>query len=110
MCKIIINNLKQNRMKLKEGVKIEELLTLGFQILDKDYKEDNGIDEYDTLGVSEGYIFDLGHARRGQFYYLFCHFSGSFSIYASEPDGSGGMCSLAYIDIFKELYDKGIVE
>ncbi len=40
-------------------------------------------------------VFEVGHSRRGQFYYILCHQNSlELSVLATEPDGSGGMINL----------------
>ena len=50
------------------------------------------------------YVYEIGHSRRGQFYYfLFDINTKNFSVIASEPDGSGGAVELPdiLIDLIK---------
>lgn len=75
-------------MKVKENLSIDILLDYGFEKINKEIEEQN--DEY-TLS-SFDYKFEIGHARRGQFYYLLVNESTrNIMIYASEPDGMGGI-------------------
>lgn len=97
-------------MKLKSNVKASVLLGYNFHENNEEYKEDNGIDEYHTLNYFKGYVFGLGHSRRGQFYYLLCSYDGQFSIYASKPDGSGGILPIFNQKVFSKLFSDSIVE
>lgn len=74
-------------MKLKEDFNLEKLLDYGFLKIDKQEMMDN---EEWTLSVYD-YLFEIGHARRGQFYYLLVsEDTRTITLYASEPDGSEG--------------------
>lgn len=91
-------------MKIKEDVNIEILLNYGFTKIDKEEEEEN---ENYTI-ASFDYGFEIGHARRGQFYYLLVdENSRNIIIYATEPDGSGGtvMCP----DVLIKLVLDGII-
>lgn len=95
-------------MKLNTDLNIEVLEKYGFEKLDDVYKENYNVDDSDNLYFLNGYIYTLGHSRRGQFYYLLCSFIGDFSIYASKPDGSGGALNLSD-PIFLNLIKDGII-
>ena len=74
-------------MKLKNDFNLEELLDYGFTKINKEEETKN--EEY-TI-ASYDYKFEIGHARRGQFYYLLVsEDTRTITLYASEPDGSGG--------------------
>jgi len=69
-------------MKLREDVNPDILLELGFVKVDDDDDED--------ITTYYDYNYVLGMGRRGQCYYLLYDINtNAFSIYASEPDGSG---------------------
>lgn len=72
-------------MKVNENYKIENLTDYGFEKIDKKYEEKN---EQYTISYFD-YKYNIGHARRGQFYYILVGSNREISIYASEPDGSG---------------------
>lgn len=92
-------------MRLKKDYQLETLLQYGFEKIDKQEAEEN--EEY-LMSVCD-YKFDIGHARRGQFYYLLIsEESREFIIYASEPDGSGG--SVLCPDVLIKLALEGIIE
>ena len=74
-------------MKVKEELNLEVLLNYGFTKIDKEEELEN--EEY-TIS-SYDYKFEIGHARRCQFYYLLVgEKTRDVIIYATEPDGSGG--------------------
>lgn len=74
-------------MKIKQSHDLSILLEYGFLKIDQKEEEDNEnwvIANYD-------YLYEIGHSRRGQFYYLLVKESNrEIIIYASAPDGSGG--------------------
>jgi hypothetical protein len=91
-------------MKVKEELSLEILLNYGFEKIDKKEEEDN--EEY-TIS-SYDYKFEIGHARRGQFYYLLASEKPrSIIIYASEPDGGGGIVNCP--DVLIRLVEDGVV-
>ena len=91
-------------MKVKEDLSLEILLNYGFEKIDKEEEEEN---EDDTLS-SYDYKFKIGHARRGQVYYLLASDKlRTMDIYASEPDGSGGCVGCP--DVLIKLVQDGIV-
>ena len=91
-------------MKVKEELNLEVLLNYGFTKIDKEEELKN--EEY-TIS-SYDYKFEIGHARRGQFYYLLVREkTRDVIIYATEPDGSGG--SVICPDVLVKLSVDGIV-
>ena len=86
-------------MRLKESVKIEELLKFGFEFPNTE-DEDYCIKNADC-------IYNIGHSRRGQFYYLIVK-DKEFSLFASEPDGDGGAIKMPRVII--DLYESGLIE
>jgi hypothetical protein len=91
-------------MKVKEELNLEVLLNYGFTKIDKEEETEN---ERYTI-ASYDYKFEIGHATRGQFYYLLVgEKTRDVIIYASKPDGSGGcvICPAVLI----ELYVDGVV-
>ena len=74
-------------MKVKKELSLEILLNYGFTKVDKEQEIESNqyiIAEYD-------YKYEIGHARRGQFYHLLVEEkTRDIIIYATEPDGSGG--------------------
>jgi hypothetical protein len=63
---------------------------------DKIKKEHIVVSYRDELYYYDSYlILNIGHSRRGQNYYIFCHKETlELSVFASKPDGSGGNCDL----------------
>jgi hypothetical protein len=91
-------------MKVKEELNLEVLLNYGFTKIDKDEETEN---ERYTL-ASFDYKFEIGHARRGQFYYLLVgEKEREIIIYSTEPDGGGG-CVICP-DLLIQLYVDGVV-
>jgi len=78
-------------MKLKENVDFSELIKLGFlETNESDNTYENYWGEFD-INFTNKYAFELGHSRRGQFYYLLVDKeSREISIYSTKPDGDGG--------------------
>jgi len=72
-------------MKVKDDLDLDILLNYGFEKIDKKEEEKN---EQYTISYFD-YKYNIGHARRGQFYYILVGSNRIVSIYASEPDGSG---------------------
>lgn len=71
-------------MKIKDSIKFTDLEDYGFTIPTKeDFEEDIHIQD-------AKYIYDCGHARRGQCFYILVSENRHLSIYSTEPDGSGG--------------------
>ena len=91
-------------MKVKEELNLDILLNYGFTKIDKEEELEN--EEY-TIS-SYDYIFEIGHARRGQFYYLLVgEKTRDVVIYATKPDGSGG--KVICPDVLVKLSVDGIV-
>jgi hypothetical protein len=90
------------------GGNLKVLEPYGFKICDQDWKEGHGVlGDYCTLDFHEGYVYEIGHSRRGQFYYILVDTSGNLTLYASEPDGSGS--SVNFPDIIIQLILDDIV-
>ena len=91
-------------MKLKENLELDILLKYGFEKIDEDFEKEEG---NDFEIYSSEYKYEIGHSRRGQFYYILVK-NREFLIFASTPDGSG-----TYIkspDIFTKMAIDGILE
>lgn len=92
-------------MKIKENINLEILLDYGFVKVDKeeeDERDDSTLSYYD-------YSFNIGHSRRGQFYYLLVsEKSRIINIYASKSDGSG--CSIELTSKLIDLFENGLIE
>lgn len=89
-------------MKIKEGISLDVLLNYGFEKINK------GLE--DELGYHSRFDFryEIGHARRGQFYYLLVSEIGrTIVILATDPDGSGGIVNCP--DVLIKLFAEGIV-
>ena len=70
-------------MIISDSFNLENLSKYGFKKFDiEDCDEEMKYMKID-------WVMDLGHSRRGQFYYLFVS-QMSLKIFASKPDGSGG--------------------
>ena len=94
--------------KLKENVDFSELLELGFvETVESDAAYQNYWGEFDTNFINK-YAFELGHSRRGQFYYILVDKgSREISIYSTKPDGDGGELYLDSVyGIFSKLLEK----
>ena len=58
--------------------------------------------------IEYDYKFKIGHSRRGQFYYLLVkEATRKIIIYATEPDGSGGVIGCP--DVLVKLINDGII-
>lgn len=83
-----------------------DLTPYGFERLDEVWKKSQGFWEGDVLWYYHGWVYTLGHSRRGQFYYLIVD-NGELLVYASDPDGSGASVELG--DVLFKLYRDGLV-
>lgn len=92
-------------MKIKDNVNLDILLDYGFDKIDKNYEETQ---EDITLSYYD-YAYNLGHTRRGQFYYyLVTATTRKIDIYASKPDGDGG--AIVACDVLTLLFKAGLLE
>jgi len=92
-------------MKIKKEFQIENLLNYGFVKTDKEEAKENE----DYYLMASDYCFEIGHARRGQFYYLLVSDASRYIIvYATEPDGSGG--SILLPDVLIKMALDGVFE
>jgi len=88
--------------KNKSNEEVSEIIKLENKL-----REDNFIveDEDSVLYYFQNvYVYEIGHSRRGQFYYLLFNVNTkTFEILATEPDGSGGSVELPniLIDLIK---------
>lgn len=86
-------------MKIKEDLKLEDLVQFGFSKNDDDFKHNNNLDEINPLWWAT-YIYNIGHSRRGQFYYIIVQENRNVFLYASKPDGDGGFVPLTEKEIY----------
>jgi len=87
-------------MKIKQDYNLENLLEYGFIKIDKEEEKEN---ENWTISTFD-YSFEIGHSRRGQYYFLLLsEKSRTINIYASEPDGNGGIITAPNILIKMSL-------
>ena len=91
-----------------EPNKYNELLKEEEELLKHKVVLDEICDDADCYFNLYDYIYDLGHSRRGQHYYIIVNESRNFNIIATEPDGSGGVCELGNILI--ELLENNLIE
>ena len=88
-------------MRIKDDFQLEGLIKYGFTKVDpEDY------DEYSPI-LSYEWLFEIGHGRRGQYYYLLVSSTRSVSLYASEPDGSGA--PTCFPDVVFTMFADGIL-
>ena len=91
-------------MKVKKDIDLTILLDYGFQKIDKEDEKEN---ENWTI-ASYDYAYNIGHSRRGQFYYLLVdEATRAIDIYASKPDGSG--TSIRLPDVLIRLITDNII-
>ena len=89
-------------MRLTLGNKIFQLGRYGFVKITKEFINENCLEGSD-IACMEGWVYNMGESRRGQFYYLVCSLEGKFSIVATKPDGSGGALDLEKDSIISKL-------
>ena len=88
-------------MKIKEELNLKILLNYGFTKIEKEEYEECPISSY-------AYKFEIGHARRGRFYYLLVgEKTRDVVIYATKPDGSSG--SVICPDVLVKLAIDGLL-
>ena len=82
-------------MKIKEELNLEVLLDYGFTKIDKEQAKENE----DWMISCYEYIFEIGHARRGEFYYLLVsETQRDIIIYASEHFRKNCLVLWSYIN------------
>jgi hypothetical protein len=89
-------------MRLAKTNNIFQLGKYGFVKITKKLINERCLEGSD-IACMEGWLYDMGGSRRGQFYYLVCSLDGEFSIVATTPDGSGGALELEKDSIFSKL-------
>ena len=100
-------------MKLKQEVTKEQLIDLGFRKPFRDLSKRKKYEchisnEADNILFKYDWFYPLGHSRRGQHYYLLLDTEKNLTVTATEPDGTGGPCSID--DIFSRLYKLDLIE
>jgi hypothetical protein len=91
-------------MKLKENIELSVLLNYGFEKIDKELEKE---EDSDFEIYSSDYKFEVGHSRRGQFYYILVK-ERKLLIYATRPDGDGTYIGLPNVLI--QMSIDGILE
>lgn len=77
-------------------------MKITFKPIDADFCVDEQETIFEHLAEEGGWeAFTLGHSRRGQFYYLLRNQDGETFIYASKPDGDGGMLDITKYNLLK---------
>ena len=98
----------------KYGEKESEQMSLDYDVL---YEREEEIREthYVLFKNRDDFTFDfckyvcnIGDSRRGQSYYLLVDDNRNLSIYASEPDGSGGSVKLN--DVLLKMFKNNLFE
>lgn len=86
-------------MRITNEIDLSKLYDYGFSVITDEYKKANGISEDNVLYNYDGYYaYSIGHARRGQFYYLLvAPISRVLSVIATEPDGTGSDIELPHV-------------
>ena len=90
-------------MKIKKGITLEELKPYGWGHEEITDKYGDSINMDDVM-----FTYNLGHSRRGQFYYYFIMEDRTINIYASEPDGSGTW--IEDDDVIIKMFVDGLIE
>ena len=90
-------------MKISDAFDISKLTDYGFA---KTIRGENIDIEYPFTEFD--YQYNIGHARRGQCYYILINAQTRVVfIYASEPDGSGGVIQLP--DLLVTMINDGVL-
>ena len=80
-------------LKIKDNVDLKELEKFDFF-----YKFPYDTDYSDDYEFDNKMIYEIGHSRRGQFYFILVDKTSlEISVYATEPDGSGTDVVLYYL-------------
>ncbi len=91
-------------MKISKDFEISKLQDFGFECLIREELDDMD----DSYLFENNWVFNIGHSRRGQFYYIIVDSKRNLSLYASQPDGSPGPIELPSVLI--DLVKNGIIE
>ena len=90
-------------MKVNQEVTSEQLTSYGWGREEITDKYGDSIYMEDVM-----FTYNLGHSRRGQFYYYFIMKDRTIAIYASEPDGSGTW--IEDDDVIIKMFSDGLIE
>ena len=90
-------------MKIKENITLEQLSLLGwsYEKITDQYGDEIYMDDI-------MFTYNIGHSRRGQFYYYLIMKDRTIQIYASEPDGSGTW--IEFDDVIIKMFSNGWIE
>ena len=87
--------------EIRQIVKLDNEFQSSYYVAENDY---DGLYYYD-----ECWVFEIGHSRRGQSYYVIINKdTNEVQLLATEPDGSGGIINAG--DIFKVLIAGGFID
>ena len=89
-------------MKLSYNFSIEDLGQYGFR-----YHTKEDADREEEFLFADSWVFNIGHSRRGQFYYIIVGEARKINIYASDPDGSSGQIGLP--DVLTDLIRNDVI-
>jgi hypothetical protein len=90
-------------MKLVDNFLIEDLGQYRF-----DYYTEEEADEADEFLFANNWVFDIGHSRRGQHYYIIIGKDRRLNVYGSDPDGSSGQIGLP--DVLVDMIRDGVID
>ncbi len=76
----------------------------------KEFNKNYVVEQYDDPldDLKDHWVFNMGHSRRGQHYYLAVNSERVLFVFASKPDGSGG--KLPMHDVIMQMFADGIIE
>lgn len=87
-------------MKIKEHIELSKLLDFGFE---------EKVEYHDDWEFENKYSYELGHSRRGQFYFLTVDKeTRTIKVFATKPDGDGTDIELG--GILLDLFKAGMIE
>jgi hypothetical protein len=84
-------------MKIKKGIDYSELEKYGFKLTQDE----------DDYTIHDEICYEIGHSRRGQYYYYIIDSDRCVRVYGSKPDGSGG--SIALDDVIFQMFKDGVL-
>ncbi len=92
-------------MKVKEEFDLAGLEGYGFSKVNKEEE----LEKENYVESQFDWIYNVGHSRRGQFYYILIDsVSRVLCLYASKPDGDGGIVKMP--DVLLTLALDGVIE